>query len=490
MHLSPAASLQSAFPAPDRLTLPSFAVPDSFATPLEEIDTPDKLPRYLLLGERDDASFEPAPSGFSINYTWSAFGQGPVCRVEVADNRLDIIELWDGETVFHSFFAGKTLTEGLTYHFGATLANRDARRNSAEHDVATARLDPREPFFRQWFARELGINWQLPVPGIRLAVEQPAGILRALVLPSIPGDSRVLTDLVRQYQQRPGAWVVDGLDDRLRHGTFSRRRADVRWRRLDSDDEFEVEATECRVFVGAWRAVVELAQFLHEQGWPLIGDRLNAFACFPYNLVQPYRTQQGRLDDERSLTVDYPPLLPPQVGLGVTEGFVPESLGDLTPYRAGGPEEGQQVLRQAIDRAFPVHGGPTLFAMANPRAPTIWLQRPAAAEQVTVPVLCVLLDGKSLWNIAQIVHDASGKRLKLGHQVTAGEQSFFIAPNLPDETFCHDPEGFHYLLPDVVKRLETELEASWVVEDFVMSGVQQGKELSSCASAGPRQEGW
>ena len=174
----------------------------------------------------------------------------------------------------------------------------------------------------------------------------------------------------------------------------------------------------------------------------------------------------------------------------MTEGLTPESLGDLSPYRAGGPEEKQRILRQAIDRAFPVGGDSTLFVLSNPAAPVISLQR-SPEDQATVPVLCVLPeDPDAMYKVAEIVCDASGERVKLGHVAKGGQQKFFIAPNLPDDTYCHDPEGFHYLLHDVVRQLETELEAGWIVEDFVLSGSQDGKELTSSRAAGSRQEGW
>ena len=481
LQLSPAASLQSAIPLQKRR--PVYAVPESFRIPLPDIDAPGKLPRFLLLGERDDASFEPTEDGFNVEYVWPGFSTGPVCRLEAKGKQIDVMELWNGETVFHSFGTGDTLTDALSYHYEATLAWRDAQRIFPDHHVAPGELDPREPFFRGWFTREFGINWKLPVPGVRLNVQQPAGILRALVLPCCSS----LDELIRQYREQPDAYSVD-LDDRLRHGIFTHRSAVVHWHRL-GEDRRHAEHTECRVFVGAWRAVVELAQFLHERR-SLTGGRLHPFACFPHNLVKPFRMQQGRKGEEDSIMVEYPPLLPPQVGIGMTEGLTPESLGDLSPYRSGGPESKQEILRQAVERAFPVDGGSTLFALSNPAAPVISLRR-SAKEQAKVPVLCVLPeDPDAMYKVAEIVYDASGERVKLGHVAKGGQQSFFIAPNLPDDTNCHDPEGFHYLLHDVVRQLETELNAGWVVEDFVLSGSQDGRELTSSMAAGPRQEGW
>ena len=482
-QLSPAASLQLSIPLQKRPSRPVYAVPESLHIPLADIDAPDKLPRFLLLGERDDASFERTENGFHVEYVWPEFSTGPVCRLEVNDEkRIQVIELWNGEKVFHSFGTGETLTDALNYHY-ATLALRDAQRISPDHHVAPAELDPREPFFRGWFERELGISWKLPVPGVRLNVEEPAGILRALVLPS----SDSLDELIRQYREQPDSYSVE-LDDRLRHGVFSHRAADVSWHHLDNERR-HVEQTECRIFVGAWRAVVELAQFLHERR-SLTEGRLHAFACFPHNLVRPFRIQQGREGEKGSIMMEYPPLLPPQLGIGVTEGFAPEALGDLSPFRSGGPEEKQRVLRQAIEGAFPIDGNPTLFVLSNPAAPSISLRR-SSEEQAKVPVLCVLLDDTSkMYTVAGIANDASAKRVKLGHVAKAGKQEFFIAPNLPDQTYCHDPEGFHYLLPDVVRQLESELNAGWIVEDFVLSGTLEGKDLTSSMPAGPRQEGW
>ena len=81
LQLSPAASLQPAIPMQKRPRRPVYAVPESLHIPLADIDAPEKLPRFLLLGERDDASFARTEVGFHIDYVWPAFSAGPVCRL-------------------------------------------------------------------------------------------------------------------------------------------------------------------------------------------------------------------------------------------------------------------------------------------------------------------------------------------------------------------------------------------------------------------------
>jgi hypothetical protein len=96
LHLSPAASLQSAIPLQERPSRPVYAVPESFHIPLSDIDAPNKLPRFLLLGKRDDASFERTEDGFNVEYVWPAFSTGAVCRLEAKGKQIDVVvhTLW------------------------------------------------------------------------------------------------------------------------------------------------------------------------------------------------------------------------------------------------------------------------------------------------------------------------------------------------------------------------------------------------------------
>ena len=324
--LSPAALLQPSFP-PAEETVP-FAQPDALRIPLPEIDAPEQLPRFLLLGERDDASFERTDRGFTIDYVWPAFADGPVCQLRAEDAVIDVEELWSGQILCHSFGRGDTLAQALLYHYRATLASRDC--------------------LRQWFQDQFGIEWHLPAPGVRQRVSQPEGILRALVVPCQPGEGDRLAQLAGLYCDQPNAYAVDGCQQ-------------------SSGGEVLYDV-ECRLFVGAWRAVVELARFLAAHRWDLAAGPLAAFSVCPYELVKSWRVQQPG-DNGNVSDVLYPPLLPPQECLGVAEGVAPAPLGDLTPYRSGGPTGLQRILHAAVDKAFPVDDGPVLFAMANPKAP-------------------------------------------------------------------------------------------------------------------------
>jgi hypothetical protein len=494
--VSPAAALQPAFPPPARPALATYQVPDAFHIPIDSIERPDHLPRLLLLGERDDASFQRYDDGFTTDYVWPALTQGPVCRLQLRDRVLQVEELWDGERVFCSTGSGTSLTECLGYHFYATLALRDSRRVFPDGHVAPYELDPREPFFFSWCRDRLGIRWKLPAPGPRLHVDQPAGILRALVVPCAPEQGAILADLASAFVQRQDVWTVDDRSAATRCGRFSCRTANVSCRppvqaSVQARGEMaDVEPTECRIFVGGMRSVIELATFLADQGWDLTGHRFHAFICFPHDLVKPYRNLQGWQDEEHGLDVFYPALLPPQAGLGVADGAVPAALGDTTAYRAGGNEEGLGVLRQAAEEAFPPGGQPVLYAMANPRAPSIQLHRSNTGH--TVPVLCVLADEDTATPSAifHLIYEATGKWLKLGHQVESDAGTFCVFPNIPDLTHCYDAEGFFHLLPAAARELEQELGTAWLVEEFHLGGTHEGRQLTGYVSAGPRQEGW
>jgi hypothetical protein len=61
---------------------------------------------------------------------------------------------------------------------------------------------------------------------------------------------------------------------------------------------------------------------------------------------------------------------------------------------------------------------------------------------------------------------------------------------LPAKTLCYDPEGFFRMLPSVVRQLEEEHETAWTVEDFVMGGTHEGRDLKVFHTAGPRFGGW
>jgi hypothetical protein len=491
--LSAAASAQPSFPLPNRPSQSGVRGPESLQVPPSSVDRPDLLPRFLLLGERDDASFQSTNLGFTVDYIWPALTEGPVVRLLSRGDKIQVQELWDGELIFDSFGHGETVAAGLAYHFDATLAWRDAQRVSPDHMVAPARLDPREPFFHRWCRDRLGIRWHLPQPGHRLCVDLPAGILRALVVPCEPSEGGELARLFASWSRRSDRAVYGDAGDH--DGHLSHRTAAVVCQALTVESSGPTskttETVECRLFVGAWRSVIELAQFLHTEGWDLAGGRLHAFICLPHMLVSACRNQQGRCGDQEGLEATYPPLLPPQVGLGTTGGQAPSVLGDATDRRGGGSAEGQEVLRSALDEAFPPGGQPILYALANPRAPVVSLSRPITLREPTVPVLCVLLpDEDAQQAVASLVYESTGKWLKLGHLVSTDVASFFVFPNVPDETHCYDPEGFFHLLPDAVRGIEEELCTAWVVEDFLLDGRHEGRPLTVHAAAGHRREGW
>ena len=494
LQLSPAARLQSAFPLTRDPRLAPFAAPGSLDIPLSDIDAPDRLPRFLLLGERDDASFQCTEEGFAAEYVWPDMVEGPVCRLSSSGRRLNLEEFWAGQSLGETFFHGDTLAQALLYHYRAVLALRDCRRWRPGGPSMLHHIDRRELFFREWFREHLDITWHLPVYGVRHSIDLPGGIQRALVVPCLDEEQGLLTRLANAYRSQEDAYAIDGRPGRVRHGRFSRRRCLVQSqlvRRSSHGLVFDDEI-HCRLFIGGWRAVVDLARFLGDNGWDYInGYRLPASVCFPHQLVRPFL--QHLEVGEHAVDVLYPPLLPPQEAFGVTEGLVPAPLGELEPFRSGGPENLLRSLREAVDEAYPDGAELSLHPLPeHQEPPPSWMRRTSDLTEPTTPVLCVLCrqGARDLDAFAEILQSAGRGQFPLAHRAHGAGQLIVTAPNLAPRTYCHDPEGFYHLLPDVVRRIEEELETAWLVEDFVLDGTHDGRQLEVHQSAGPRSQGW
>ena len=490
-QLSPTARLQSAFPQIKDPGLAPFAMPGAFDVPLSDIGAPDKLPRFLLLGERDDASFQRTEDGFTGEYTWPAMVEGPVCRLRCEGRLLTVEEFWAGRALGESFCHGETLAEALLYHFRATLGLRDSMRRISGGRPRPYRTDLRESFLRQWFREHLGITWNLPVQGVRHLVDLPGGIQRALVIPCLDEEQGLLSELAQAYCAQDDAYAIDGRPEGVRHGRFSRRRCLVYYEFAGGDRQVYSDDVNCRIFVGGWRAVVELARFLGDNGWDYInGHRLPASVCFPHQLVRPF-LQHLEVGDH-SVDVLYPPLLPPQEAFGVTEGLVPTPLGDLDLYRSGGPEDLLRILRLAVDQAYPDGAEPSLHAMDEPPPLPSWLRRTSDLTEPTAPALCVLCrqESSDLDAVREILLTAGRELFPVEHRAMGAGQSILTVPNVASLNYSYDPEGFYHMLPGIVRRIEEELEAAWLVEDFAMGGTHQGRELETYQSAGTRYAGW
>ncbi|MFH1834395.1 MAG: hypothetical protein ABH877_05165, partial [bacterium] len=336
-----------------------------------------------------------------------------------------------------------------------------------------------------------GLTWGLPSQGVRHSVDLPGGIQRVLVVPCLDEEQDLLAELADAYCNQSDAYAIDGRPEGVRHGRFSRRRCLVYYQFAGADRQVYSDDINCRLFIGGWRAVVDLARFLQDRGWDYVnGRRLPASVCFPHQLVRPF---QQRLEvGEHAVEVLYPPLLPPQEAFGVTEGLVPPPLGDLEPYRSGGPEDLRRLLRQAVDEAYPDGSEPPLYAMDEPSAPRSWLRRTADPTEPTTPALSVLCrqGARDLDAVREILLSVGSELFPLEHRAVGAGQSILTIPNVAQQTYCHDPEGFFHLLPGVVRRIEEELETAWLVEDFVLQGAHEGRELTVCQSAGPRYASW
>ena len=408
-QLSPLAALEPSFPRQPR----NSYVPDSLNVPCGDIRRPDDLPRFLLLGERDDTSFELREDGFVVEYVWPALSEGSVVRLTCRDTeRIFIEEFWEGASLGTSTGRGPTLAEALSYHVFASLQTaRDGKCQTESGELQPHKMDARETFFRQLLWSRLSLTYLLPEHGQSHAVDLPGGFARALVIPHRQEEAQQLTDLAHAYCQRVDSYAVAGLPDRLRHGSFSHR---ITWIGFSfipeaSRPEYYGECL-CRIFVGPWRAVVELALFMGENGWDFDNKyRRHACVCFPRQLARPFhfRSEGG----ERRVPVDalHPALLSAQEGSGVEEGLVPPPMGKLDNYRAGGPEHLQHRLRQTVDQAFPVDRGTEMFALPDsPDAPVVWLQRTSNPQRITTPLLFVLMETGSGGTIAHRRRRARG----------------------------------------------------------------------------------
>lgn len=476
---------------PDTDTLPPHVryVPEPLHIPVDAIQRPEDLPPFLLLGQRDGESFERTADGFFVEYVWPAFGEGPVARIECSNRRFFVHEHWQGEHCGTSTGAGETLAEGLSYHFGATLTTRDAETfagldvSGNPHGPATRIADPREIFFQDLFTAGGRVTYQRPWPGTLSVVHVPGGIDKALVIPCFSDDTRSrLVALYEAYNNDGGAYRVDGLPERLRFGSFFHRRATVVWGQARATEPSDDADTEYFVYVGPWRAAVELGLQVQDAFHDVDPSLPGPFICSPQQLYFHYGLTDC-LGNRSAVT----PLLPPQEAYGISGAPKPEPLTEWPESAYGGPSELLTELDAALDRGLP-RKAHVYFDWPEPEAPRFLVIRDG---HYATPSLCAyLLDGvPDYFKLHRALLEHTKSALPFSFTLGRDAKAIFI-PNVPSETLCGDPEGFYYLLPDFVRFLTEEYRTAWRIVQCNVYAEYPDADYPLWYNPGPRKEGW
>jgi hypothetical protein len=351
--------------------------------------------------------------------------------------------------------------------------------------------DPREGYFARCLRTRIGVEYTPPVHGRTCFVEHPAGILRALAIPSLAKDSDFFGKVLAQFLLSPDAYVQPWLPERLAHGSFSHRSAVVEWKRPGR--KRRREELELKLFVGPWRAAIELVELLADSGWNFRDPRLPAaVVCFPQELTRPLQ-----YEFDGSVT-HLPVLLPPQEALGVTEGYRPLPLGDVAFRERGGDSRLLRRLEAVVDANYPradvEQGEWVISASMGSSRPIFGLSRSIPSGTPTVPVLFVLgkgrLDASDTSNWPPFAR-LSGNALPIVYTAQHGDDFLFVVPNLPFLNECHDEEGFYYLLPDIADYVEEECGTAWLVAKCGFTACQNGRMFSPYPKlTGLRYSGW
>ncbi len=465
-------------------------IPPELEVPLNKIDGPDCFPPFVLLGKRVDSSFRRTDEGVVIEYEWPRHSSSPVAKIETLNgNRLMVEEIRNGVSLGLTCGPGATFGKAFSYRI-LSKAFRDMLWITTEGVLPMSR-DSWEDYLGRELPERFGVAYTPQVPRRYRVVEHPAGILRALAIPCLAGDSGFFGEALARYLSRPDAYVQPWLPERLAHGSFSHRSAVVEWQRPGREPCRE--GLELKLFVGPWRAAIELVEAIAECGWDFRNPCLPAaVVCFPQELLRPLS-----YNVERCVT-HLPVLLPPQEALGGTDGTRPLPLGDVAFRERGGQPALLRRLDAAVEanyrkarsrrrpRVISAGGGSGLLPVA--------LSRPASPEAPAVPVLFVLgkrgLDPScaSQWPpFARL----SRNHLPLVDVARHGDDFFFVVPNLPFENECHDKEGFYHLLPDIVRYVEEEYGTAWLVERCSLTvGISPPPLVPYPDPVGLRRSGW
>ena len=482
----------AAFPLSD-FEPKDLTIPPELEVPLAAIERPDQFPPFFLLGRRVDSSFRRTGKETVIEYEWARHSSTPVARVSLwGDRGAKVDQPWNGETPDFSFGSGKTLGTALQYSLFSRQAFRDMRVTTSE-GVTPFHLDIRESYFADLLPRHFGVAYTLPAHGRTCVSEHPAGILRALALPCLAEDSTRLRQLLDEYLSRLDAYTLPWLPERLAHGSFSHRTAVLEWKprgKKEQEKEFEL-----KLFVGPWRAAVDLVEHLQEGGWDFRDRRRpSTVLCFPQELMWPL---EYAIDGTE---VRLPVLLPPQEALGVKHGLRPIPLGDVAFRRRGGDPKQLARLQAAVDALYPQaeaeaeKGAWRMFVNFNPERPIVGLCRTIPRQTPTVPVLFVLAksnkdltDGRN-WPPFM---DLARGNLPLIETEQHQTDIVFVLPNLPFLNHCHDEEGFFHLLPELVRYVEEEYGTAWMVAACGITASYRGRRIEPFMNlAGVRESGW
>jgi hypothetical protein len=494
-------------------TLP---VPQALELGFDQLTDVTRFPPFALLGRRDDASFRRSATEVSVDYEWREHSpQGPVARIAVgADDRVSVEEQWQGTAHGGSYGQiglGKALqSRALSHAHRDVLFNRTTLIPGAgpgftvegvRRDVGPLDTGGRvDPFFERLLQERYGVAYAPPTAGARHDVDVPAGMLRAVVILSRSGDTLRLRRLLASYLDSQETYTHPWLPARLARGSCSHRAATVRW-----DDgaggPARSEELEVKVFVGPWRAAIELVEHLAAHGWDFgAPDRPPAVLCYPEQLVSTFVYSlpgKGR--------VQLTPLLPPQEALGADGAMRPAPLGDAPLRRSGGSADDLARLRAGLDEFLPSAVATTgpwkLVKLGNPAAPVVGLSRCSTPGTPTTPVLFIQLEvpahqsgadetGPTLTSTWTAVGALTRGELPMTWVESPSTGPVLVVPNLPFVNGCHDEEGFSWLLPDLLRFLDGQ-GTPWLVERCAMTAFHQGQtqRLESTA-AGRRRSGW
>jgi len=465
-------------------------IPPELEVPLNRIDGPDCFPPFVLLGNRVDSSFRRTDEGVVIEYEWRRHSSSPVAKIKTLNgNGLMVEEICNGVSLGHTYGHGATFGKAFSSSI-LSKAFRDMLWITTEGVLPMSR-DSWEDYLGRELPERFGVAYTPQVPRRYCVVEHPAGILRALAIPCLAGDSGFFGEVLARYLSHPDAYVQPWLPERLAHGSFSHRSAVIEWQRPGREPRRE--ELELKLFVGPWRAAIELVEAVAECGWDFRNPRLPAaVVCFPQELLRPLS-----YNVERCVT-HLPVLLPPQEALGVTDGMRPLPLGDVAFRDRGGQPALLRRLDAAVEanfrkggarrrpRVIPAGTGSGLLPVA--------LSRRESPESPAVPVLFVLgkrgLDPSCAGQWPPFAR-LSRNTLPLLDVARHGDDFFFVVPNLPYMNECHDEEGFYHLLPDIVRYVEEEYGTAWLVDRCSITVGTGGPPLVFCPDlVGLRRSGW
>lgn len=428
-----------------------------------DVASPEQLPRFLLNGERDDASFRKLDGGFGIDYIWPEVLSSPALTLEWQRGHARLLPFSRMKPTETSG-TGETLGEALRYYHQWLSAMGSVEMfDECEREVED-RLE------------SLGIDVQRPRSGMARVASAPAGLLRTLLFLAPEDLHDAFAQIETTFRDSPGSYKVEEWPPHQQYGEFAVRS-------LPPPFDESVAFT----YVGPVRAAYEVANLAHSTLGARFAELNMSQLVMPQRCVAPLRlTMPG------GGSSDLPALLPPQIGIGNGTGFFPRPLGRVwDELHSRGAARGVKEAQSRFASTFPMDRG-LIFAMPTTDAPVISLTRVGADGLGTSVLCCAPVADDPLAACGGVFHDvyeAAGSVIPLCHFIDGSGHPFAVWPNLPHLNGCWDEEGFFLALPAAVDVLERN-GMIWWVEKLAVSAHGNGGEYSSHPLAGPRHEGW